>query len=246
VQKDLTPIFDPKSHTYTDPVEKFSYTSVTKWVEKFKAPFDELSAATRIATRECVSVETILKEWEKKREDSKKFGTKVHKLLEVYNSTGKVIDTALISIINSFMRLNLNLNKKNTHFEKLVFNKKLKIAGMSDVIMHNEDGKTFNVYDFKTNKKLRHKSPFNENLLPPLQQYPCCEYFTYALQLSMYAYLYKLMTRLEPLDLKLFWLSRKNPENYEEFTGDWKEVVVPYMEKEILDCLSYEQKKNVA
>jgi hypothetical protein len=111
---------------------------------------------------------------------------------------------------------------------------------MSDIVIHNKDKKTFNVYDFKTNKKLRYVSPFSDNMLKPINQYPCSEFFIYSLQLSMYAYLYKLMSGLEPLRLKIFWYQREEPENYSNIKGEWKIINVPYLEEDIIKCLYYE------
>jgi len=230
------PIFNEKAHTYTDPEDHFQYLSVTRWVEQYKPYFDEMGWAKKIATREGVSVGFILEDWEKKREDSKLFGTAVHRILETYFKSGKIIDSPLKHIVEKFIQLNVTLDKKNCFFEKLVFNKELKIAGTSDVIMHNTGKKTFNVYDFKTNKKLRYASAFKETLNSPLSHYPCSEYFTYALQLSMYAYLYKLMSGLEPNRLKIFWYNRVEPENYKNLDGEWQIINVPYLEEDILKC----------
>lgn len=233
----VAPIFNAEKHTYTDPEDKFLYTSVTRWIEKFKPYFDETAVARRVADREGVPVELILEVWKGKRDDSAEFGTKVHKVLEIYNSTGKVSDDKFSKVIDSFKKLNLTFNKKNTVFEKLVYSKQLKIAGTSDVIVHNSDKKTFNIYDFKTNKKLNHWSVYKETLLGPLFKYPNCEYFVYALQLSMYAFLYKEMTGLEPLRLKILWFSREAPENYNNLNGSWEIINVPYMEDEITKCI---------
>jgi len=242
VSKALVPIFNFVEHSYTDPIDNFCYTSVTKWLERFKKPFNEESAAKRIALREGVQLQTVLDEWRRKRDESKEFGTKIHKLLEIYNLENKICDEDLLPVLNNFKKLNLTFDKKMTSFEKLVFNKDIGIAGTSDVIVNNPDSKTFCIYDFKTNKKLRYSTPFNEFLLPPLNIYPSCEYFIYSLQLSMYAYLYKLMTGLEPLRLKIFWYSREEPENYKNLHGTWVTINTPYMEEEILACLKYEQK----
>lgn len=240
MSKNLTPIFDEKAHIYTDPIEDFEYTSVTRWIEKFKPKFDEQKMAARVAAREGVPVELVLEAWEKKRKDSGEFGTKVHKALEAFHLTGKV-NKEFADILHGFKELNVDINKKKTFFEKLVFNKKLRIAGMSDIIMLNKDKKTFNVYDFKTNKKLRYVSPFSDNMLTPISQYPCSEYFTYSLQLSMYGYLYKLMSGLEPLRLKIFWYEREEPENYKNTKGKWKIINVPYLEEDIIKCLYHEE-----
>ena len=240
MSKVLTPVFDEASHTYTDPIEDFKYTSVTRWVEKFKPKFDEQKMAEKIAYREGVSVELVLEAWEKKRKDSSDFGTKIHKALESYHATGKILHKEFSDTLNQFKLLKIEFDKKKCFFEKLVFNKSLKIAGMSDIIMHNSDKKTFNVYDFKTNKKLRYSSPFNDFMLKPLNHFPNSEYFNYSLQLSMYAYLYKLMSGLEPLRLKIFWYCREEPENYSNLKGVWKIINIPYLEDEIIKCLSYD------
>jgi hypothetical protein len=240
MSKVKVPIFDGPSHTYTDPDDNFKYTSVTRFLDRFKPHFDEQTMAKRIAQREGISVECILEMWEEKREKSKVFGTRVHKILELYHTTGKNSDKEYATILNKFKELDIKLDKKNTFFEKLVYNRKFGIAGMSDVIMHNADKKTFNVYDFKTNKKLRYHSPFNDQLLGPVSKFPCSEYFSYSLQLSMYAYLYKLMTGLEPLRLKIFWYSREKPEDYTNLNGEWQTIGVPYLEEDVIKCLQHE------
>jgi len=245
VPKSKTPIFNEKAYTYTDPTDGFVYTSVTRWVGKFKEPFDERGTAERIAAREGIPVEMILDEWKEIRDNSCEFGTAVHKLLEVYHTEKKVINRTLAPILQKFKALKITFNK-NTHFEKLVYNRKLGIAGMSDIISHNADGKTFDVFDFKTNKKLRYVSDYDDNLLEPLEHYPCCEYYSYAMQLSMYAYLYKNMSGLEPRRLKIFWYERENPDNYKDLNGAWKIVDIPYLEEDIKRCLQHEKQTVLA
>lgn len=235
------PIFNAEKHTYTDPAENFQYCSVTRWVEKFKYPFNEQDTAKRIAKREGIPVEVVLETWAKKRNDSADFGTKLHKALEVFCSTEKILYPEFKEILQSFRTLNVLLDKKTCMFEKLVYDRKLKIAGTSDVIIHNKDKKTFNVYDFKSNKKFRYTSPFGYNMIDPLTAYPCAEFFTYSLQLSMYAYLYRLMTGLEPLRLKIFWYERFLPEDYTKTEGRWHIVNIPFLEEEIIKCLNYEK-----
>lgn len=235
------PIFNVKEHTYTDPKENFQYCSVTRWVEKFKPPFDEQDMAKRVAKNEGVPVEMILEEWERKRNNSSEFGTRVHKALEVFCSKGRIVYPEYKTILSSFKELCINLDKKYCEFEKLVFNKKYRIAGTSDIIVKNKDKKTFNVYDFKTNKKFRFTSPFGHRMLGPLEKFPCAEYYAYSMQLSMYAYLYKLMSGLEPLRLKIFWYERFDPENYTKTDGKWHVFNIPYLEEEIIKCLNHEK-----
>lgn len=243
--KDLKPIFNVGPHTYTDPKDGFEYTSVTRWVGQFKPKFDEDYWAEKIARRECVPVDVILEEWERIRVASQEFGTSVHKMLEVYLTTKKVTDKKLEPILENFKALNVKFGKK-TFFEKLVYNRKLGIAGTSDIITHNDDGKTFDVYDFKTNKKFRYDSEFEEELLEPLAGYPASEYYTYSLQLSMYAYLYQKMSGLAPRRLKVFWYQRYHNITYVDLRGEWRIINLPYLEEEIIRCLEHEKQKIMA
>lgn len=235
-----TPIFNAKEHTYTDSVENFQYCSVTRWIEQFKPEFNEQDMAKRVARNEGVPVELVLEEWERKRNNSTKFGTRVHKALEVFCSEGKILYPEYKNILTSFKNLGIALDKKNCDFEKLVFNKKYRIAGTSDVIIRNTDKKTFSIYDFKTNKKFRYISRFGQKMLGPLEKFPCAEYYAYAMQLSMYAYLYKEMSGLEPLRLKVFWYERFEPEDYSKTEGRWHIINLPYLEEEIINCLEYD------
>lgn len=239
-EKSDTPIFNAKEHTYKDPKEGFEYCSVTRWVEKFKPFFDEQEIAKRVARNEGVPVELVLESWKKKRDDSAVFGTKIHKVLESYLSKKKIVYPQYKEIINNFKELNITLDAKICKFESLVYSKKHRIAGTSDIIALNKDKKTFNVYDYKTNKQFRYTSPFGQTMEKPLDHFPCAEYYSYALQLSMYAFLYKLMSGLEPLRLKIFWYKRNEPENYEKIAGKWYIINVPYLEEEILKCIHYD------
>lgn len=109
--KNQKPVFNVQAHTYKDPIDGFEYTSVTRWVNTFKKKFDEQYWATKIASRECVPVEVILEEWEKIRENSKVFGTNVHKLLEVYYTTKKIHNKELLPILENFKKLKITFNK---------------------------------------------------------------------------------------------------------------------------------------
>lgn len=239
-EHNVVPVFNSELHTYTDPTDDFKYTSVTRWVDRFKPIFDKQTRAAKLAAKEGVSVDFILNDWQQKRENSAKYGTKLHKALETFNNTGSIEDTDCIPVVESFKKLKLNFPGQTFH-EKLVYNRQLGIAGMADIISHNEDSKTFNVFDFKTNKKFRFQTRFTDcQLLAPLEHYPNTEYYHYALQLSMYGFLYKQMSGLDVKRLKIYWYERKDPENYENFEGQWKIFNLPYLEEDILCCLNNE------
>lgn len=231
----MVPVFDKNLHSYVDAVDGTKLQSVTQWVNQYKKPFDQLGMAARIAKRDKITVEQVLADWDKKRTDSTTYGTGVHKMLETYFHDG-LITPDNEQIVESFKLLNINFNPKHTHFEKIVFDKSLKIAGTADVIEH-VGAHMFNVYDFKTNKNFRISSKYDDQMLEPLQHLPGTEYFVYALQLSMYAMLYEHMTGRVPNRLRVLWLSRTEKENYNHHYGIWKIYSMPYLREDIERCL---------
>lgn len=231
------PQFDASSHTYVDK-DGFKYTSVTRWIEKFKPFFDKEKIAQKIALKNNISVDLVLQEWDEKRDNSTIFGTRVHKAIELYNENGVIEDDDCKPVIQQLKIANIQLDKKNCYFEQIVSDRNLGIAGTADVI-EVVSKKAFNVYDFKTNKRFRLQTPFaNENLLKPLDHLPNVEYFIYALQLSMYAFIVKRITGMDPQKLRIFWYEREEPENYNNFNGRWKIYDMPYLEHDIQKCLN--------
>ena len=232
-----TPNFDAALHAYADK-DGFKYTSVTKWIEKYKPFFDKEKIAQKVAQKNNISVELVLQEWDEKRDNSAIFGTRVHKALEKFNNEGVVEDTDCAPVIDQLQLAGIKLDKNSCSFEQIVSDRELGIAGTADTIeMVNKNN--FNVYDFKTNKRFRFQTMFgNETMLKPFNHLPNTEYFQYALQLSMYAYILKRATGMEPLKLRIFWYERQEPENYSSFKGNWKIYDVPYLEHDIEKCFN--------
>ena len=234
----MIPVFDKDLHTYVDPYDNTKFQSVTQWINLYKKPFDKLNMASRIAKRQGVAIDEVLADWDKKRTDSTTFGTSIHKILETYFLNEK-ITTENRQVVESFNMLGIHFHKKHTFFEKIVFDKKIGIAGTADVIEHV--GKNmFNVYDFKTNKNFRIASKYNDQMLVPFQDLPNTEYFVYSLQLSMYALLYERMTGKTPCRLRVFWFDRHNNSDYSHHFGKWKSFSMPYLKEDILSCLNME------
>jgi hypothetical protein len=127
-------------------------------------------------------------------------------------------------------------------FEKRVYNRDLGIAGTSDIVSISKNN-TFDIADFKTNKRFRFTGITKNDfyLLPPISHLPNCEYFIYSLQLSLYAMLFESMTGLTPGRLTVFWYYRNNTSDYSDLNGEWRVFELPYLKREILDCLDYEK-----
>ena len=238
---DKPPIFSAENHSYIDD-DGFKYKSVTEWVNRYKPYFDKEKAAERVAKKNGLLVEDILKEWDDKRVNSTLFGSRIHKAIEKFNLEDRIEDRECTAVIKNLQEAKITFNKKQSYFEQIVSSKKIGIAGTADVIEVFKD-KTFNVYDFKTNKKFRIQSYLgNETLLTPFNHFPNSEYFLYALQLSMYAYIIKTTTGLTPKQLRVFWYDRVEPENYKNFNGKWQIYDLPYLEHDIIRSFEYEKK----
>jgi len=199
-------LFDEASHTYTHKDTKEQFTSVTTFLGRYKPPFDSDKHATRVAKREGVSKELVLEMWEEEKNRACERGTNIHKLLEDYIEYGEIEDTygwlyksydkAVERTIDPF---------DNVLCENLLYNEEIKIAGTADLIYEHKDD-TFTIGDFKTNKRFRFSSQYKERMNPPVDHFDYCEFNTYALQLSFYAWLYERATGKKCRKCVIFYL----------------------------------------
>lgn len=223
--------FDKASHTYKNIHTDEEYVSATSLINKFKKKFDVELHAKRVADKEGVTAEEIKQRWKSMNTQSKVKGSKVHDIIDVYNKTGKV-DEEYAALIDSLRSLEL-YDPLKSRCEELVYNHVFKIAGTADVI---EDlGNTFNVYDFKTNKKFNLCSNYKSYLLAPLSHLSECEYNIYALQLSLYAFMYHTMTGKTIGKLGIAHVDDNN-----KFTVYY----TPYMYSDIMKMFSYGRSNN--
>ena len=231
-------IFDPDSHTYTRKSDGAKFVSVTTFIGKFKpkSNFDQI--AERIAIKRGTDKKEILKEWDEIKNKGLDFGNRIHLNIQNYLEGGEC-NSELIEFLKK-MQNDHKLQSKKLLSEHLVYDMDHQVAGMSDLIAEYIDNNFFEVIDYKTNKKFSYGSSGWENnhFEPPISHLPCNEYFTYALQLSMYAYIFSKMTGKKPSRLTVYWLKRKDTQNYESFQGIWKKIGMPYLEEEVVSLLN--------
>lgn len=198
--------FDEPTHTYTNENNN-RFISVTTLLGKYKKPFEKHLHAQRVATREGVSKEMVLETWEAEKNKACDKGTKIHKILEDYITVGETQEDYgwLYKSYNKSVEWYIDKFKK-VLCEKLLHSDDLMVAGTADLIYeHGKD--EFTVGDFKTNKKFRFSSPFSERLLAPVDHLHNCEFNVYALQMSMYAYLYEMETGKRCRKIVIFYLN---------------------------------------
>jgi len=196
--------FDAKSHTYTHKTLG-KFISVTTLLGKYKEHFDANKHATRVAQREGVPKEMILELWENEKNKACERGTNIHELLENYINFGDTEENYmwLYKTYNNIVERCIDRYDKVLS-ENLLYDEDFKVAGTADLIYEHKD--EFTIADFKTNKKFRFSSAFNEKLLPPVDHLHNCEFNIYALQLSMYAFMYEKLTGKKCRKCVIFYL----------------------------------------
>jgi hypothetical protein len=225
-------VFDPIRHVYKNAHTNEEYISVTTLLNRYKKPFDVKSASERVAKREGTTPEEIQALWKKINSESKTYGTRIHNIIEQYNKE-KRYDKENQDLIDSYNTLGVLTEKDNLLSEQQLYSNIDKIAGTADIIRLNGDS-AFDVFDIKTNKRLNFYSPYKEKLLHPLSHLDACEYTTYGLQLSFYAYMYHSMTGKNLQQLGIFYYNREENKFYY--------YPVPYMKSDIIRILqAYEQ-----
>ena len=183
-------VFDEKSHTYTNTENNKIYTSVTTLLNKYKTPFDSRKHAQRVAEREGVTVDFVLECWDETTKRATDRGTLIHNLMENYIKVGETSANYnyLFDSYNKFVTKTIG-KFKEVLSEELLYIHEYEIAGTSDLIY--ESDKSFIVADFKTNKQYRFMSDFGDHYKLPIEHLQYCEFNTYALQLSLYAYMFE-------------------------------------------------------
>ena len=221
---------DKKTHTYlSDKGVKFK--SVSALIEQFVPFFDFEQKSYDYSIKYGIPLEEVRSNWKEKNRLSTVYGHKIHSVLEesirskTFSHKEKIYDS-ILKELNKFVH-------KNEKFlsEQILFNEEYKVAGTTDLILERKND--FDIIDFKTNKKIKFENSFQDAfLLFPINNLPNAEYFKYALQLSLYAYMHELRTGKNAYRLIIFWFKRKKLEDYNCFEGEWVKYSIPYLKEE--------------
>ena len=226
-------IFDEKSHTYTNSKTNEKYISVTTLLSEYKQPFDKDKHSLRVAEREGVSQELVLEMWDKENKKATTHGTKIHKLMENYVSFGEE-ESDYKWLYKSYDKVvSYSIDKfKKIYSENLLSNDEYKIAGTADLIY--DHGDFFTIGDFKTNKRFNFTSGFNDFFKTPVEHLPYCEFNNYALQMSMYAYMYEKTSGKRCKKIIVFYLDE----------DEWRPIHCNYLKSDIQNIINHYAQKN--
>lgn len=217
-------------HIYT--IDGVKQTSVTTLLGKYKTKFDADFWAGKKAAERGISKAEVLAEWEIINKVATTKGSIIHNYIEnllarkvfpypsslVIETVGKdhellvqekVRKTTVLAdkFINDIRGKLIPIKS-----ELVVGEAALGICGMIDQIFWNEKAQEFQIWDWKTNKKLNMYSPFKNKMCNGLAHLDECEYNTYSLQLSIYKQLIERNTGIKIGSLYIVWFFEDNPD----------------------------------
>lgn len=235
---------EPVEHKYYHKITGDSFKSVTTVLGMLEPEFNSEQIALAISMQDPskkkeqyqnMSQEEILAEWKRINDEANEYGTEIHEIMERYLLANKIYfpkDDYERDLISKFQEID-PMTKGTIYPETILFSEKHKLAGTADII--EDCGDYFNVWDWKTNKKFRFISEYDHWLNPPVSHLSDCQYNVYALQLSIYAYMFQMETKKKVGRLGIFY--------YDKEQG-FKLVPLPYMGLEAKAILDHWVKIN--
>lgn len=230
--------FIEETHQYINTENNREYFSVSRLLGQYKEKFDAQKISKFVAKKRGISQEEVLAEWDAVRDYACERGTDFHAALENNIKFGEVDPTYKKVIENFQLCVSKNISDiKSIYSEILCYNDDFEVAGTSDICWEHTDG-TFTIGDFKTNKRFRYVSEYKNWLKPPVQHLMECEFNSYTLQLSLYAFMYELMTGKKCRGLMILWLDQQS--------GKWQPIRCNYMKHEIIMILKDYKRNKVS
>lgn len=226
----MTVVFDKVKHSYTNSQTGERYVSVSQLLSKYKKPFETDFFAEKKAKALGTTKDKVLEMWDAGRQQACDRGVDYHSLLENYINGVEIKEfDDLQNIIGTFTQHFTKSDFKSIYCERMLFNHDYKIAGTSDLVCDVKKD-YFDIYDYKTNKKFNLFSKYSKYLLSPIDHLQECEYNTYNLQLSLYAYMYEKETGRRVRRLGIFYFPHE---------GGLQFFHMPYMKIEALLLLKH-------
>lgn len=185
-------IVDTKNHGYK--VGDKNLISATTLVSRLKPDFDKEGISKRVAEREGISQEEVLRQWEKKGEFGRDRGTRLHTYIEdlmdgkIDPITRGINDKipAMEAFDKVWEKLASKFKAQMKYQEIVVGDRQLCVAGRVDAIFELDvkTDKSLHIFDWKTGK-FRIDNQY-EKLLSPFDDLDNCELNAYSIQLSLY------------------------------------------------------------
>jgi hypothetical protein len=229
------------------------YRSATQLIERFTVPFDTEERSRYMADRYGQSPDYWRTKWKNDNLKSLDRGNVIHQLREDllhgrgYGSVGEYGRVFRVFNIEAPTYRALKANYANLpdgiYPELKLWNHSWGIAGRVDkpIIYTVGEHKFADIEDYKTNKKIDRESYHDARtgyrmMLGPLSHIMDCNYYHYALQMSIYQFMLEYFG-FKPGNRRLIHIPHFN----EDLNIQPKPVIipVPYMKREVLDMLTH-------
>lgn len=237
-------IFIPEDHRYYNEDNDRDYISTTTLLKNYEPSFDPTGKiAERCAKRDGVSVEDILAKWAKTSKAGTDKGSSVHNAVEDYIKTGHW-DENHDKILLHFMSLFDEHLRDTIHSEYILSNDKFEVAGTADILI--EGTNWFKVWDIKTNKQIRFTNSFHSDrfLFDPVSHLTNCEFNKYSLQLSIYAFMYEIISGKPCTELRIIYAKPNEQAQPGGNNYSIEEYYIPYLKTDVINIFKhYERTK---
>jgi len=189
-----TVVFDEDVHTFTLQDSGLKLKGVTSFLSSFFGKFDSKYWSERKANERKITAEEILAEWAAKAKKGRDEGHNVHSYAEyiimaqylgVKTEEPKPLSKRC-SLLFECTRDAIEWLAETytpTEVEKIVFSKKLGIAGIIDCLAENDENVC--IIDWKQNKEIKSFNPY-QNGLGPISHLQDHDFNKYSLQLNSY------------------------------------------------------------
>lgn len=230
-------------HKYEDLTDGSSWTSVTTFIHNFEPKKDWEAIAMRYAKKNGMTLDEVQNLWKAENKKAIDRGTLFHKMREEELLGCETINELPINTPLMDGSIKLAPPQKllaGIYPELLVTLPSAKICGQADYVEITKDN-LINIKDYKTNKEIKMQGFRNwegveERLEGPLNNIANSNYWIYALQLNIYAYIIK---RNNP-KLKIGKLELLHIKFDEE--NEVKEIipyVLPDLQKDVRRAIEY-------
>ena len=262
--------FNADNHSYSSiDGEAIDWISVTTLVSHFKKPFDAKKVAEKVSKSKKskwsgVDPELIQQIWSNEADRSILLGTWYHNQREIDICSLASIEREGVTVpvfspveIKDGVKIAPSQKlEPGVYPEHMVYLRSVGICGQSDLV-EVVNGKV-NIIDYKTNKEIKKESYVNwegqsEKMAFPVDNLDDCNFYHYALQLSIYMYIIlKHNPKLRPGNIYIHHITfevdrednwgypiSKLDENGEPILKEVIPILVPYLVDEVLAIMHY-------
>lgn len=237
--------YDEPHVYYIDGVQQ---TSATQFLGQYKPKFETKLVAERYARKRGLDVESVIRDWDFKRDFSTVKGSAFHEYAENWYSNKvfpynqhiaeqkfgiDVVRESYDVLVRLFHEFYEDYKEEliPVMSEVVVGDVDYGICGMIDQLFYNTKKQELQIWDWKTNKKIGRKNDFGEKFKDPISHLDVCELNTYSLQLNLYKHILEKNTNLKVGECNICWINENN-DKYEVIPcKDMSEEINTLLEK---------------